>query len=758
MTKKDIEGFLSNPFFVALKPEELDVETIYSTFKDVYNECEIRVIDHIYKTILRQYLGLNNLKYEVGNFENDYLNIVKKAMLDFLIQYEALQYFCLNDDYDKVVKIINHKQFNSKVIQGILFRLSVIINRFGLNLPKLVLILNNDINRGITEYNNNYVLKTMGPLKKVIDSITSGVSTRCYIDFYNRPHYSQISDELEQYINNKCGYNTNDIMGVRFSYDTSIEKFLSLAVLNDESFWDFNPNGKNIITFIGFVEKYNDFKHATKIVDYIVDEIIKDRKIKILIDNRIPLTFYNTEEEVIKWSLNRLDVYLSKIVNFKIQEDELKGFLYPGYPNYDSFIQKGNEVFNKFLKKMYPNDYESIKASFENLDYVIQDEEKVDSRTISVRMTIGDILEYHVLGFSDTEIKNTYLSCLYNLDFEKDEYILGRLYYRLYIIDKYAKELSVECIYEYLFEILRVLEEHKKIHNSFVVDTSLRDNSYSKLKEVLAKRNVNISDDYKDLYIISLLDRKYATAEEASKFAEFEQFGDAIYELAVDNILFFNPNNTTSLDHQAREELVKADAQVLVSKKIGLDKAYISKLSEGVNRKYDGYEAIYAGLDNSFNGHFLADSLEMVIGVIAKEFDIRKALEFTYSIILETNSNLSYPKMFENFDPIYLYNESNIDRDYLNKIYPGPFSDDSDYYSEYRNISYALNKLLKIAIIGNDTVEKRKMIAFNSNKLLPNETIYDYYQIVITYLYFGLEETIKKYTAILESSYSEYIK
>ena len=46
------------------------------------------------------------------------------------------------------------------------------------------------------------------------------------------------------------------------------------------------------------------------------------------------------------------------------------------------------------------------------------------------------------------------------------------------------------------------------------------------------------------------------------EFPQLEQFGDAIYELAVDNIIFYNPN--TTLTHQRREDFVKSEAQIKV--------------------------------------------------------------------------------------------------------------------------------------------------------------------------------------------------
>ena len=151
----------------------------------------------------------------------------------------------------------------------------------------------------------------------------------------------------------------------------------------------------------------------------------------------------------------------------------------------------------------------------------------------------------------------------------------------------------------------------------------------------------------------------------------------------------------------------------------------------------------------------MADSLEMVIGVIAKEFGVQKALDFATRIIVEANEELTTPVIFGSFDPVYLYNESKAELDYLNKIYPAPFSNDS-YNSDYFNIRLTLNKLLKITILGNDTVEKRKLISNSFDELIPN-TSFDEYQEVIHYLYYGIEKTIEKYETIVKSSYSKNI-
>ena len=760
MTKKEVEGFLSSPFFDALKPEGVDVDTLYTTLKNSF-EYDIQDDYHFYMQLLEQYKHRNNIDgRDEKQLNDEYINAVKQVMLEYLIQEDALRYFCLTEDYERITKIVERKQINSKLLVGVLNRFAYLMRSFKFDISALVLILNNDIKRKISEITENYIIKTMGPLKQKIDKIASGVNIKCYLAFNQTFYTIEISENIEAYIKEKSGYDLNNA-DYRYANKMFFEKVLSKAIIDDDSIWNYEEyyHGRTILSFATLVEKYNDIKHATKILDYAFDEACKDEKIKFLYDNKLPFFLYNIENDLINWSINRLSVYLSKTVDFKIKKEELNGFIYPLYDGFNDFISKGKEIFKNFLKFTYPKDFEKVESEFNNLDNVIQESQQVGSMTRR-ELTVRFILNYHLLGYNNVELKEKYLS-LYCKDFLNDDSVLGRLYYKLYIIDKYAKDYSNECIYEYLYEILKLIESKNNFKSTFVLDTKLRESKLQILKDVLSKYDINVDDNYKDLYVISLLDRKYASVDEAAKFAELEQFGDAIYDLAVDNILFYDPENKKDLGHETREELVNAEAQIKVSKHIGIDKAYISKFNDAINRKYDNYEAFENGINDSRDGHYLADSLEMVIGVIAKQYNVQKALDFATAIIIEANPELTKPVTFGNFDPIYLYNESKADKDYLNKIYPSPFSYEHEYYSEYMNISYALSKILKIAIIGNETVEKRKLIANNLNKVLPIDT-YDryegYYQYVVTYLYYGIEETIKRYRTIVESSYREYLK
>ena len=744
MTKKDIEGFLSNPFFVALKPNKEDSIEVESLLNNAF-KFGMHENDYPFERLL------SDNGYRNDEFNQKYIAIVKRVFLEYLIQEDALKYFCLPEEYDKVVELINRKQITAKQVVAVLSRLSYFLNASHFDLRDLSLILKNDIKRQITSFENDYVIKSMGPFKKRIDSIASGVNLKCYLDFNKNYFFGSLSDELTSYIAKTHGYkiyNDNEYLK-----KTTLEKVLSLAILNDEKFWNFNYPSKALFAFLTLVEKYNDVKHAIKIIDYAFEEACNDPKIKKLYEEKLPFYLYDFEEGMISFASSRFNTYFSKVTDIKLTDEEKKGFIYPIYKGYEKEIEEGKNIFLDFIKKQYPNDSDKIIEIFSNVETVIQDEEPNNDVVSKRRCTIHQMLESELLAFEDVPTKEKYLSIFYN-DYENQDNILARFYYRLYIIKKYTKDLYETCIYEYLYRMLKMIDFKYHITCENVTDQSFRKSKVDIAIDVLAKRGINISDSYINLLTIALLDRKYATFDEAAMFAELEQFGDAIYELAVDDILFYDPEFKTSLNHQEREKYVNANAQVKVARAIGLDKAYISKLDDEFNNKYDDYELYTSGLNTAYEKHYLADSLEMVVAVVAKEYGIQKALDFATSIILEANPDLNKPLIFKNFDFVKLSNDPNIDKDYLAKIYPSPFLNESSYFMEYDAISYALYKILKIAIIGNDTIEKRKYIANGLNRLLSDSySIDESYQIAVSYLYYGIEQTIKNYKDIVESNY-----
>lgn len=756
MNNKEVEGFLNNPFFNAI----VKVKPNNDLFKSQLKDCKISVNDadchHVFLKLCNFYKDM--IPEQNISTANPYYNIVMVALVDAFSDCDLLQYFCdEEEDVNKIDDLIWREQYNSKLLKNVTARICRLLIHVQFNAQVLSLVLYTSVKSRINDYNTKHILRTMGALKKIIDRVASGVLDKCYLEF-EKAYPSSISKELDEYIVNTYGYSLEN---QRFDYliQTSDVDILSLAVLNDKDFWKFNEDyrKKSIIQFADIVAKYNSFAHATKIVDYAFEKVCENKKCRFLFDNKLPLCFCDDLE--MKMAYNCAEIIERRfggLFNFKLSESEKHGLIYPIYSGDDSFIEEGKELFKKFIIKAYPNDSNIVLGLFNDLDNLIQDEKKVGHNEVRRTIRLRDYLEFELLGWDDRkELKEKFLNGYYQ-NYGSNESILGRFYYRLYLINKYTSDASEECIFEYLFAMFSMIDGKYNTKCLYGLDQSLRDENYEGLKSVLAKYDINIDDSFKESYVIALLDRKCATINEASMFAELEQLGDAIYELAIDNIIFYHPNSNMKLDHRTIEEYVKAPSQVKIAKKIGVDKLYISKLHSKLRTKYvfnEGYEIGAVGYDEE---NYIADSLEMIIGAIAKEFTVQKALDFATEIIVEANKELKKPEFVENFDIEALF-KSNYDKDYFEKIHPSLFSiDDSDYLSEYHMIWRSLIKILRIMIFGNDTKEKRIMIAHSLNDdIIPKNDNVDWTTLVVNYLHFGIEHTIEKCKAIIEYSYSK---
>ncbi|MDE5715709.1 MAG: hypothetical protein K2I42_06200 [Anaeroplasmataceae bacterium] len=755
MSKQSIEGFLSNPFFVALKISQNDSKWIKKGLSNSITKEYIQDNDYPYQMILKKYKSFHKTQIDDFNkFKNDYLLLVKEALLEYLIEEECVDYFLDNGEIEKFNNIYKRKQFNAKLIKVVFDRIADFMEWTGsMQDNNLSLILDRSITKKIKEFKNNFVIKKFGDFKKIVDEVVSGVKTECYLEF--EKGFSDFkSRELEDYILSKHGYNYSSQMNSsEFLYlneDANDDMVLSLAVINDEKFWIFGFVGpKTLLSFAHLVVKHNGIKHAEKLVDYAFEQACKNPICKYLYDQKLPLYLcYNPLSRMRKLCIQRLKNRFDSITTKKIETSEYDGLLYPLYNGFESQVQEGKEIFINFIKKAYPKDSNIIFGIFNNVENIIQDSDHKRKRTLSLKT----MLESEYFGYDERSNLPKFIYGYYK-SFGSQESILGRMYYRCYIIKKLAGDITNECLYEIFFDILNMIDFKYHTTCFYKMNQDLRNQNYFLLKELLKNYDFQINDCNKSNYIIALLDRKYASFEEVEIFPQLEQFGDAIYELAVDNILFYNPE--TTLNHSNQEALVKAEAQIKVSQKIGLNKLYISELHHSLNSKYLDYEIYDTGLQDSRGlfGNYIADSLEMIIGALGLEFGLEKALNFTTKIILESNPQLKEPQI-EQFDFVSLSN-SNIDKEYLKKIFPSPFEDDyyGDYYTEYQTLWYTIKKLLKICIIGNETKEKRQEISYDA--VLCFEALEKCYKYVVSYLYYGIEETIEKFKPIVESSYIE---
>ncbi|MDE6656439.1 MAG: hypothetical protein K2J85_05550, partial [Anaeroplasmataceae bacterium] len=588
MSKRSIEGFLSNPFFVALKAENKpkDIESILNlSIQNGDNENYFYLIN---AGILDEYLHRHNELTEGSMFREEYQGLVQEILLEYFVEEDCLKYFLDYDENTKVLELIKRKQYNAKLIKQALNRIAFFISRLSSGSIKntdIPLILDRDIKRRISEYNDNYVLTEMKPLKVIADKVASGVKTECYLDFdkgylHSGKQNNDIDKSLSDYILSKHGYKYYYDMSIK-SYNYSLlfgfendDKVLSLAVVNDENFWIFNgQSGKTFLTFVYIVAEHNGLRHAEKLIDYAFDQACKNPICKYLYENKLSLSIpLHLQEKMIDWCVHRLNMRLSSVTTNKIEEADYNGFLYPMFDGYENQVLRGKEIFVEFIKKAYPDISEKIFEIFQNPQIVIQDETRDQINRIQKRLlTLETMLESEYLGFGNQSEIKKFLYGFYK-NYGTVDSILGRMYYRCYIIDKLTDKISNECLYEVFFDIFQMIESKFGIPCSYTINHELGDKNYILLKKILRNYGFELSDTYKHEYITALLDRKYASFDEVELFPQLEQYGDAIYELAVDNIFFYNPE--TTLNHQNRESLVKAKSQIKISKILGLNKLY----------------------------------------------------------------------------------------------------------------------------------------------------------------------------------------
>lgn len=755
MKLKNIEGFFSSPFFAAVKTDKYNPDGVKEELKNLFDTGVIRENDYFFVEILGLYYSKENQDYSKN--KDDYISICKECILEQLSLDDAIKYFVLNDEENKkVLELIARRQFNAKLLKMVL--LYFIQFREYIDLERLYLILRNELLKKIHTFKNNLIISEIGDFKKCIDSITSGIKLECYLDFmcFNRDSV-QLEKSLLDNIYQYHGYNLNDENYYGLIIKSSLEKVLSNAIYPSNDFWFNDGNKKSVYYFLNLVLKYNGIKHVMKIVDYMFEQICKTNRGKYIYEHKLPLVFLdNLEDKLINSSIERIQNKLNLVLKFDFTREEANGLIYPIHSNYEVLIKEGEDIFKCFIKTIYSTESDFVMNLFSNLDNIIRDEIPTPSGISKRKLTLHEVLEFDILGHAYLKQVEEYLSGFYGR-YSENELVLKRFYYRIYLITKHSKGMTNECLYEVFFDLFDMINNKFNLKCEYRMNNELRNKSYDGLKKLLKEYNFEIDDKYKSVYICALLDRKHATLDEIEIYTQLEQLGDAIYELAVSNIFFYN--DKTKLDGNKLTNYVNSNSQVIVSKKIGIDKLYISKLVNTLNLKYLIFER--ADLGAGYNDkHYLADALEMLIAAISREFGIQKALDFATRIIIDTFSNLQEPNILK-FDLKSLY-KGGINRTYLDKIFPAPFTDldNSQYSEEYCKLSNSIQKLLLVNVLGNDSKEKRNFITNNlySQIFYKNSELSDTYNLVRTYLYLGIDKTIEIYSEEILSYYNNLMK
>ena len=735
--------------------------------------------DFIYqiKNILPDYTNYTSQVLAIRMLEHPEKNILNFSSADPCVQSAcervALKFMLCDSDLakdlldegelEKANEVFARKQYSSKVLKKLLGYFLCLMNELTLrgHLTSDLFII-----PFINEYNkvqDEEFIRSFGPLKKVIEKIASGVKSNCYYsaEGFSRTNKSLLNEELNQFAIKKVDYDFNDASKYKpwqrstlfCNEESSVNNsILQLALLDDAEFWSKHEHF-SIIGFLNNISELNDIRHAEKILSYIIENLQEMPNMKLVLKNNFPLYMSNYDELV-----RRLESQASRFLCKRLEGYcdlslvDTVNLCYPMSKADPTHLEVGKSLWKRFIEKYnYPNDYTAV-------NHYIENEIK---RYASCKMHSDDdiavILDFAPFRYSaDNEDKRLFSA--YHHDCFSHESIWNRVYLKSYAISLLSNDENMQFSFmqRIFIDLVKAIEQRLNICTVHQLDTSTREKKYLQLKALLSSYGIEANDELKKNYIIALLDRDTALIEEASAFPMLEQAGDAVYGLAVAELMFFNGDDPYG-DNMAEqfEKYTRAEAQVFIAKHLKIDELY---LRIGLPAKYTEYDTLSFNKE-SYNDvnlqllnreKYIADCLEMIIGAVFIDKGINEALRFTKRLLKE-----AFPDVFNG--EVHIedkgHNE-NIDWEYWQRILPGLYSAMCDAHCVMWR---ALNKALLVASLGTDDKNKRIFIT-NS---VGNTAIYDdsaSYAISLPfyfYLHNGLDFVLQKYGDIIRNNYNK---
>ena len=765
----------------------LDWATLFNLKED-----KNKVVEQIRKTPTqfydwdRDYSRIIAIK-EVNRYDETYKQACRNVVLRFCIDDTTFAKDILTEqDYEKCLALIERKQFNSKLLKELLSKFCDFI--FSLqqegksNLGDLLRLA---IVRETNEIREKTAEESFMPLKKQIDKIASGVKGICYLVAENPQQYGEyrrfvrdMSDELNEYIKAKFSYDFNHIHRIGSmsslvliaNFEDQLNQIMQTSLFEDSKFWEAHKNF-NVINFIEMIYQHNDLRHAEKVLDCIFNGIQKQEVGNQIIKQSLPLIFLNRqrfidglEERTHRFTFERFND------EFNLEPVSNESLCYPfaQVDNIEDKIRQGKKTADELFREVYPEDYVKItnllKEEIANPSLAITDKgfhKVLDSRTEirDIKWTIKSIFDYPTFGYH-TDISDREAVKVYCPEYFSANNIWNRFYLKCFYMTGIVKDkkLVFANLFEIYYDLFQFIEKKTGIRTVYQRNIEGRDNAFAQLKTILKSYDVDISEDFKDDYIIALLDRKVAIREESERFPILEQLGDAVYGLAVAELLFYNPNETDMA--KSYNDFICAQAQINVAKKIGVDKLYLS--SHSLPRKYESdilidadRESYTIGLESeqfSNKQKYIADSLEMIIGVICKDCGFEKALAFTKDILRKT-----HPKKFNTELHWGDNHDEDIDTDYWQRILPSPYS----HFDTYQHTLWqAFDKFYKAIALGTEEKETRNYIAYSlgDKGLYDSNSFYEVNRVFYEYLHHGLKNAISKYGDSVKTKYNQIKK
>ena len=745
---------------------------------------------------LLSYLDSSNA-YEQNEEYGDYVKACETVALEFCLVGTRFAREVLSEEaYKKACDLFKRRQFTG-VIKDLL-AMFVDLLRFEQERKtrgpiNLKLYFLKDIQEEFLALRDAKAEKTFSQLKKQIEKISSGVKSNCYFDAES-PHYFTsiderrfycsdahlLSKELLDFVQKKYGYRFPNVP-YSFYGGANLPLIYKRALFDSPAFWEKHPKF-NIWGFLKSVEENNGLTHAKKILTYMFDRINSDPLGEQLLKNNLSLAYLyketflaNMQDRVFSITFHRFEGL------YPISKIEHKTFCYPlvSDDSLETRLARGKKVINGLFEAVYPFDYQAVLSYFnEQLD----EEKHPLPEFHKIKLNVRELFIVHTFGFWDSASRTSEYRAA---QFFCPEYFSAQnLWNRLYLLADAALTLEsdrAKCyanLFESFYDFFLLIEKELKYETSFQRNTEGRDRAYQQLKKMLKKYNINISENHKADYIISLLDRKVALFEESARFPVLEQLGDAVYGFALAEMMYYQPAEIEDESILKKfQEFIQAETQVKLARMLGIDQLYLSSLSLSYKYALDiwvqpDHESFVIFQENSADAihckqKYLADSLEMIIGTICNDCGYQVAVQFVKDLLKKCFSDVFTGEIrWEMRDQLDA--DADIDINFWRRIMPSPDPDFDNYWSKhlYEEMYRALTKFMLAYCIGTDTVEKRTFLTKRFSHADEGDALYGkerlgrfpYNHAMFVYLHCGLAAMVEKYAPIIQENYKNLDK
>ncbi len=736
-------------------------------------ECKresLSSFDDVYVGIMNEFMNNSEKRSFIEQHKDEFLLFVKEVAVKYFVK-ESVHYYLYDCEIAKKLEnLVQRKDMKSTLVKEFLYDCGL-ITTYVKKSPKKNTIFKTLISLELNTWIEKIILKKCGDLKEVIKKITDGIDNQCFIEWINEFSYLNMNKELEKIFIDDFQYDfkkSNQYETFATSFSTNLygldyaDYIMGMELYPNKEFWFLGEIKHSMLQLLYYIYQYNGKTYVKKIIKYIFDSFNKRYPFKTIIQNQLPIFIY--DQEYLDGLIRNAKMYtfdrFSKFLKLG-SEKNYQILFYPIYTlsNINNILINGKKLFDDFIQYEYQEKTNEVIQIIYNLESIIQRETQQRKETMKDYF-LSKIIDMNRYYYKDSDIIASFFPSFFD-----DENIINRIFIISYITHQIFKNEYYQGMV-YIFEdLLGMLEESLQIIPQVKIHNSNREEKYLILKNILSKYNIILKN--KDNYMIAILDRKSATYSEKEKFPILEQIGDALYEIAVEDILFYSFVPINEIDNE-KKKYCSANSQCEIVKKMGLNNAYISVYNQMFEFiKLERTEIIQDDYDNSKEKYY-ADSFEMLLCAIYYDYGLDKTIRWIKTFIFET-----FPNLKENyFKPTYKEAIKLINEQYqldscevlnsnlihrLNIYFPGDIQlyINIDFISnQYTFLWRSLSKLLYILTIGNDTKNKRRAIAEHILDLKypsPNEAKHNLYvqnSVLHEYLYHGIESAFQKYKEI----------